>query len=257
MLNRFKIVLIATGFNLFFEYSMRGSGGLFQKGFFLLFFFYMSYYSLCEDLIVKYRITNKQLIVIAFCFGVVPEAFLTGALFAPPLLFGVNVVRFLFINMVRWSCLQGLVTFYFATRIVQRDWNHKRLSHLGWGIRLAYIGGVSLLMFVSSPVLPKGSATGYFVVFATIIGGAAYVKNQLKKPQQPVYTFQKSVILDFVSFGSVLVFFILGTFVATTQTLVEGSLLNPLAASVSTAWTVVVFIGVIIYYIVHRKQVTI
>jgi len=139
-MNRFKIVLLATGFNLLFEYSMRGFGGLFRRGFFLLLFLYLSYYSVVEDLIVRYRITNRQLIVVAFCFGVIPEAFLTGVLFAPPLVLGVNIPQFLFINIVWWWCLQGLVTFYFATRIVQRNWNHRRLGKFGWGIRLGYIG---------------------------------------------------------------------------------------------------------------------
>lgn len=256
-MNRFKIVFLAAGFNLLFEYSMRGFGGLFRRGFFLLLFLYLSYYSLVEDLIVRYRITNRQLIVVAFCFGVVPEAFLTGVIFAPPLVLGVNILQFLFINIVWWWCLQGLVTFYFATRIVQRNWNHRRLGTFGWGIRLAYLGGVALLYFITSPVLLKGPVIGYLVVFATIVLGVVYLKLHLTKPQQDMYTFQKSAILDFVSFGSVVVFLVLGTFVATTQTLVDGSLLNPLAAYLSAVWTVVVFIGVLIYYVIHKKQVTI
>ena len=256
-MNRFKIVLLATAFSLLFEYSMRGIGGLFHRGFFLLFFLYTSYYSLVEDLILKYRITNRQLIVVAFCFGVVPEAFLTGVLFVPPLFMGVNVVRFLFINIVWWGSLQGLLTFYFATRIVPRDWNHRKLGVFGWGIRLTFIGSVSLLSFVGSPVLPKGPLIGYFTVGATLIVGAVYLKLQLAKPQQDVYTFHKSVILDFLSFGSVIIFLVLGTFAATKQTLVEGSLLNPLAAQLSTAWTVIVVSGILLYYVLHRKQITI
>ncbi len=255
MTNRFKIVLVATVFNLLFEYSMHGTG-LFQRGFFLLFFFYFSYYSLVEDLIVTYRITNRQLIIIAFCFGVIPEAFLTGVLFLPPLVLGVNI-SYLFITLVWWGCLQGLVTFYFATRLVRRDWNHRRLGPFGWGIRLAYIGGVALFSFVSSPVLPKGPITGYFIVFVTIILGVAYLFHALTKPQQDIYTFQRSVLLDILSFASVFVFLILGTFVATTQTLVGGSLINEVAAQLSTVWTVVVFCGVIIYYVLHKKQITI
>ncbi|KYK36209.1 MAG: hypothetical protein HXS46_06185 [Theionarchaea archaeon] len=257
MANRYKIVLLAAAFSLLFEYSMRGIGGLFRSGFFLLFFLYCSYYSLVEDLIVRYRITNKQLLVVAFCFGVVPEAFLTGAIFAPPLNLGVNIARFFFINIVWWGCLQGLVTFYFATRIVQRDWNHRTLGYFGWGIRLAYIAGVSVLTFFRSPVLPRGPLTGYIIVFFTIALGVVYLKHTLKSPQQDVYAFRKSALLDFLSFGSVFVFLGLGTFVATTQTLVEGSLLNLLASQVSTVWTVIVFCGVVIYYVHRRKQITI
>ena len=256
MTNRFKIVLVATVFNLLFEYSMRGTG-LFQRGFFLLFFLYFSYYSLVEDLIVKYRITNRQLIILAFCFGVIPEAFLTGVLFLPPLIVGVNMLYFLFINVVWWGCLQGLLTFYFATRLVRRDWNHRRLSWFGWGIRLTYIGCVALSSFVYSPVLPKGPVAGYVVVFVTIIVGVAYLYHVLRNPQQDVYTVHRSALLDLLSFASVCVFLILGTFVATTQTRVGGSLINGLAAQWSTVWTVIVFCGVIIYYVVHKKQITI
>jgi hypothetical protein len=257
MINRFKIVLLATAFNLLFEYSMRGIGGLFHRGFFLLFFLYMSYYSLVEDLILKYRITNKQLLIIAFCFGVIPEAVLTGVIFQPPLFLGVNISRVLFITIVWWGCLQGLITFYFATRIVERNWNHRRLGRYSWGIRLLYIAGVSVFYFVTSQVVPKGSLTRYLVVLAIIVLGVVYLRKKLTGPQQNIYPFQKSVILDFLSFGSIFVFLGLGTFVATTQTLVEGSLINPLAAQLSTVWTVAVGIGVLVYYALHRKQITI
>lgn len=256
-MNRFKIVLLATTFSMLFEYSMRGIGGLFHEGFFLLFFLYTSYYSLVEDLILKYRITNTQMIIIACCFGLVPEAFLTGAIFAPPLFLGINIFRFLFISIVWWGCLQGIVTFYFATRIVKRDWNHRKLGSFGWGIRLTYIAGISLLNFVRSPLLPKGSITGYGVVLTIIVLGCVYLKKQLREPQKDPYTCQKSPILDFVSFGSVCVFVILGTFVATTYTLVEGSVLHVKAAQLSSTWTVIVFIGVIMYYLLHRRQITI
>ncbi|MGD2248321.1 MAG: hypothetical protein PVF58_07920 [Candidatus Methanofastidiosia archaeon] len=257
MINRFKIIFVATVFNILFEYSMRGIGGLFQRGFFLLFFLYLSYYSLVEDLIVKYKITNKQLIIIAFCFGVIPEAFLTGSIFSPPLFVGINIPRFIFINLVWWGCLQGLITFYFANRIVNRAWNHRKLHNFGWGIRITYIACVSLFTFFASPILPKGPVMGYIVVFGTIAAGVIYLKKTLIAPQQDAYPFERSHILDFLSFGSIIIFIILGTFVATTQTLVEGSLLNAKAAQLSTAWTVVVFIGVVIYYLSHKKQITI
>jgi hypothetical protein len=257
MINRFKIVLLATVFSILFEYSMRGIGGLFHRGIFLLFFLYLSYYSLVEDLIVKYKITNKQLIIIAFCFGVIPEAFLTGSIFSPPLYMGINISRFIFINFVWWGFLQGLVTFYFANRIVNRTWYHRKLNYFGWGIRIIYIACVSIFTFFASPVLPKGPVIGYIVVFGTIALGFIYIKKNLTTPQQDVYPFEQSYILDFLSFGSVIIFIILGTFVATTQALMEGSLLNVKAAQLSSAWTVVVFIGVIIYYLFHKKQITI
>jgi hypothetical protein len=87
--------------------------------------------------------------------------------------------------------------------------------------------------------------------------GVAYLYHALKNPQQDVYTFHRSALLDLLSFASVFVFLILGTFVATTQTHVGGSLINGLAAQWATVWTVMVFCGVIIYYVLHKKQITI
>lgn len=258
--NKFKIVFLATVFNLLFEFAFRGVAGLFSyKELFipLLFLLYFSYFWIVEELILKYRITNKQLLVVAFTFGVLPMAFLTGALFAPPLVMGVNFVRLIFINIVWWGTMQGLITFYFANRIVKRDWGRPRMGKLGWWMSIGFIVAVHLLSFLRSPILPRGPLIGYLVVLIIVLLGVGYLKKHLTKSQQNVYQFEKSPILDFLSFGSVFVFLCLGIFVATRPILVEGTFISPLATRLATIWSYIVFLGVIIYYLKNKKQITI
>lgn len=91
--NRWKVILLSALFNLSFEYSMRGLGGLFKPVVFLplfLFGFYFTLYAMLEDLIVRFRLHNYQLVLAAFLYGIFPMAFGTGALFANPQFYGIN-----------------------------------------------------------------------------------------------------------------------------------------------------------------------
>ncbi|MEM3726573.1 MAG: hypothetical protein QXK98_06920, partial [Candidatus Bathyarchaeia archaeon] len=72
-MNRWNIVLAATGFNLLFEYSMRGINDLNLRPLLPLFLFwvYFPYFALLEDSITKYRLKDYNIVIAGFFFGTV------------------------------------------------------------------------------------------------------------------------------------------------------------------------------------------
>lgn len=257
--NKFKIVFLATAFNLLFEYAFRGPMGLFiwRRFFVSLFLLYFAYYWIAEGLIRKYRLTNRQLMVVAAVFGILPMAFLTGSLFGQPLVLGVNLSRLFLIEIVWWGVLQGLLTFYFATRIVKRDWTGSPMTSLGWAVSAGFIIFLNLRSFLSSRTLPRGPLIGYIIVAAIVILGLRYLRRRLKASQQAPYECRKSPFLDFLAFGTVAVFLFLGTFVARNIAPVEGQVVNAAAGRLATIWSFVVFAGVVLYRLKTKKAISI
>lgn len=259
MSSRIKIILLATLFNLSFEFAFRGAEGILaHRGLlFVLFFIYFAYFSIVEDLIRRYRPTNAQLLVVAFCFGLLPITFLTGVIFQKPLFLGVNVGNMLFVNAVWWWATQTILTFYFATRLVPRNWDEPLMGRLGWILSVGYILAVHLGNFRHSVVLPRGPGIGYLVAIILFFACLGYLRRNLPKSSRSVYPAEKSLFLDILAFGTVLVFLFLGFAVASHPILVKGSLVSVLSVRLGTGWTIITFVGLVFYYLVARKQVTV
>lgn len=256
MLNGTRIIFLATVFNLSFEYSMRGIQGILDRGLiFFLFLLYFAYYAIVEDLILRYRITNKQMVIVGFTFGLIPQTFITGVIFGGPLLLGVNVGRVLFIGIVWWGILQGLLTFYFATRLVPRNWERPPMGKLGWTLSIGYILFFTLLVFRNSSELTRGPGIGYLISILLFLAGVSYLFSVLGESQQPPYPAEDFLLLKSAAYGTVIVFLLLGTFIATTQGLTQGANLNVTAMRLSLGWTVVVFLMVLGHYWRNRRQV--
>lgn len=255
--NHVKIVLVAVVFNILFEYSMRGAGGFaLHKGFMLILpVIYFSYFMIVESLIRKYRITNKQLFAVAFCFGILITTFFSGNIFAGPALLGINWPWFLFVNIVWWGIIQGLLTFYLATRIVKRDWTEESMGRRGFVLSSAVILFFLLLAFFTGA--PKGLPIGYITSIVLFLIAFRYLRKRLRKPQQEPYEVQRSRFLDVLAFGTAIVFFLSGTFIATSQMNVNASLISPEALRLMIGWTALMAVGVAGYYIKQRKQITI
>lgn len=256
MSNGTKIIFLATIFNLSFEYSMRGIQGILDRGLvFFLFLLYFSYYAIVEDLILRYRITNKQMVIVGFTFGLVPQTFITGVIFEGPLLFGVNIGRLIFIGIVWWGILQGLITFYFATRLVHRNWDRTPMGRLGWILSLGYILFFTLVVFSRAPGVMKGPGIGYLVSLLLLVLGLLYLFRALGESQQAPYPSEEFTLLKTAAYGTIIVFLLLGTFIATPKGLTQGTNLNVTAMRLSLGWSVVVFLAVLVHYWRNRCQV--
>ena len=261
MLTRTKIVLVATLFNLSFEFAFRGfKGMLIRPGLILfLFFTYFAYFTIVEHLIRKYKITNKQLLLVAFCYGLLPMTFLTGAIFTPPLILGVNIIVVLGVNIIWWGFIQGLLTFYLTNRLVKRNWNEPLSSPTALRIAALYLILSMAINFYKSTVLPKGTGIGYLTVFVLFFAIYMYLKSKLKQPQQPPYEFQRSRLLDLIAVVSIVVFAYSGLVLAKEVSLQShaGSVFSTKSASATTLWTQIASVGIIIYYLKNRKQITV
>ena len=183
--NKIKIVILTVIFNLLFEYSIRGFYGLFlHKGLIILLItLYFSYFMIVDSLIRKFRINNLQILIVSFCFGTLIVTFFAGNIFINPTYVGVNIPKFFFVNIVWWGFLQALLTFYLATRIVQRDWNEKPMGRLGFFIYSGYIIVFLIFTFIFVET-PKGTLLGYIFSLTFFISGLLYLKIKLKKPQK-------------------------------------------------------------------------
>ncbi len=261
MSTKFKIVLIATLFNLSFEFAFRGVAGLrvIPHFFWFLFLFYFAYFSIVEDLIRRYHITNKQLLLVAFCFGLLPETFLTGSAFMPPLVAGLNWYVIFFVNIVWWGFIQGLLTFYLANRLVKRSWNEPFMGKLGWILSVLYLGGIIAINFFHSQTLPRGPKGAYIIVLIMFLGLLIYLKSKLTAPQQPVYEFQKSALLDIVSLAAVIGFLYSGAVLARQAIFdsTSNSVISLASKTFLNRFTAIIFVVMLIYYMVKKKPITI
>lgn len=257
--NKFKIVSLATLFNLFFEYSVGGVDRIFAKPMTIVYLtlIYFCLFAMLDDLIRRFKLNNLQIAVFAIGYGILPELYLTGSVFGKPLLLGINWQAFLTINVIWWGVLQSLVTLYFANRLVARRWSEGYMGWLGWGLCIAYIVGLCAVSFIASPTLRKGPFEGYIVATVCQIGCAVYLFFSIRKPGREAYDFKPHVILDVVAFGTVLVFLGIGTFVAGRHaTMQAGQMLKTNALLDATIWSFVVLAGVALYYGVARRRIT-
>lgn len=168
MNNRYRVISIATIFNLLFEYSMRGINDLLTHPVPLLFLFgvYFSYFTMLEDLIARYRLKDYHLVGIGFLFGLISGLMLPSGIFTPPLFLGVNWINLLFINIAWWGILQGILTFYIANRIAPRDWNHRLLSKTEWCISLLVLLSILLLFRLKAVNVPRVGFLGSLTVIS-------------------------------------------------------------------------------------------
>ena len=118
-LSHWKIVFAAVSFNLLFEYSMRGVNNLVADPLLLLFLFlvYFPYFTILEDFITKYRLKDHNIVIAGFFFGTAFTLFVPATQFVEPQALGINWTAFLFVNIFWWGTIQGVLTFYIATRL--------------------------------------------------------------------------------------------------------------------------------------------
>lgn len=261
--NRLKIVLLATIFNLSFEYSMRGFYGFFKSILpFFLFGFYFTLYSMLEDLIVHFKVKNYQLVLAAFLYGIFPMAFATGILFNRPLFLGIAWGSLIYIGFLWWGIAQAIFTFYFANRLVRRDWNHPKMGKVGWFLAIAYNVMVLTWMKAVNPHFVPVQPIAYLVFALIALITALFLWQNLKKNKdRKPWQFEPSKMMDFLSFGSFIIFVFLGTYFGGGQVVeprAGGSHVNLTAVKIVHVWTIIYTTTFLAYrFLVRKKEITI
>jgi len=261
--NRYRLILFCALFNLLFEYSARGIGEFTTRPLFVLSLFgiYLTYFAMLEDLIVRFRLRNSQIFVAAFLYGLFPTGFLTGNLFnrniyGGILLADVNVGTLIIIGVLAWGVVQGMITLYLANRLSPRDWNHPRMGKVGWGLVIAYQLIVMIIAF-SNPRAPRGTPRGLLLCGVLVAVAGLSLYRSLGSPRPQVQPFRPSRLMDFLAFGSVFVFVILGTFFASGPTIVTSQPLNLLAVTLENIWVFLCGIAFFSYRLWKRSDVTV
>lgn len=261
-LNRWKIVLAAVGFNLLFEYSMRGINNLAVRPALPLFLFlvYFPYFAILEDLIIKHRLKDYNVVVAGFFFGTVFTLFIPATQFVEPQAFGVNWTALLFVNFFWWGMFQGVLTFYIATRIFPRDWNHKLLSSKQRIALLSMLIAVGLLYRISIqvniPQAPQIRPEAYTVIAIVLTITAFIFRITLPKQNNPTVQ-HKEKIIDLISVLTIVLLVFCAVFLTEDPTQINVHSVNATAVRVVIPWTIISALIMGIHRIYTRRPIPI
>ena len=225
-----------------------------------LFGLYFAYFAIAEDLMVRFKLTNLQVVLLGLVFGIFAESVLTGNLFNPWIFYGVRVAginlgSLLIIGVAAWGFIQGNVTFYFANRIEPRDWNHPRMGPLGWLLCLGYEGFIAVLS-QRNPVTPRGTWVSDLGVVGLELVVLVVFLTSLRSRRRGDLKFQPLPLLDLLAFGSLIIFIVLGTFVGGAK-IVTSLPLNREAAVLETIWAVIVTVIFLSYRLERRAEIVV
>ncbi len=240
--NRIAIVGIATGFNLLFEYSLRGLNNLTRQPALplVLLVAYASLFVMQDDLIRRWRLKDYHLVVLAFTYGTVYQCLVSGAAFVEPSAFGLNWGTLLFTVVVWWGLLQSILTFYIANRVTPRDWQVNPLPWYGWAVALAVNVGV-IFLFQRSDLIPTGTPVGYLMMLIVACAAGWLIARMRPWPSdEPPAEFQPRSLLDMVGTLSVVLFAFSAVFLRGGEVVArEASIVNAQAENIIVAWTIV------------------
>lgn len=263
MSNRFRLVFYCALFNLLFEYSARGIKEFTNRPLFMLALFgiYFTYFAMLEDLIVRLKLTNYQILLTAFLYGLFPTAFLTGNLFNRDIyggivVAGINVGTVVIVGILAWGVVQGMITLYLANRLSPRDWDHPKMGRAGWALAVVYQLVVTAIA-QSNPYRPRGTPLGYLLCGILVVVAAGLLFKSIRSSTGQVQPFRPSRVMDLLAFGSVVVFLILGTFLAFGPTIVTSQPLNLFAVTLENIWVFLCGIAFFAYRFWKRSDVTV
>jgi len=261
--NRIALIVVCALFNLSFEYSARGIAELITRpGFTLaLFGIYLTYFAMLEDLMVRFRLTNRELFLAAFLYGLFPIAFFTRNLFNPDIykgimVLGVNLGTLTIVGILAWGVVQGVITLYLANRIWARDWDHPRMGVIGWILALGY--QVTIIVYAhANPNAPRATPMGYVVFGVLVVVSAILLTRSLSGPRPQPPPFQRSVVMDLLAVGSLLLFLVLGTLFVSKEKIVTSQPLNLLAVTLENWWTILCGLVFFVYRALRRSDVAV
>jgi hypothetical protein len=257
--NSWKTVLVATAFNLLFEYSIRGINNLLVQPVlpFILFTVYFTLFTMLNELITRYRLRDYHLILASFFFGTAYQFLVSGAALLPPLTLGVNWISLLFVVAVWWGILQSVITFYISNRICPRDWNHE-LSKAGW-VAALLINCLMVLLFQASGAIPRANMLQITLMVSIMIISAlafkATLPNRIQRSSSAI--FNRSSALDFLSALTVIIFFVCAVFLTFDSVRANTSNVNATSTSIVIGWTTILAFIVLAYRLYYKKPISV
>ncbi|MFX0071826.1 MAG: hypothetical protein ACFFAO_12115 [Candidatus Hermodarchaeota archaeon] len=210
-----KRILICVIFNLILEYWVHSIIGFLNPILTIsLFLLYLSYFSILEDLIIRFKLRDHHVLLVGFIFGLFHETFTTGSVFNEPFFLGINLFYLILANIFWWGILQSVFALYFANSIIERSEVDKKMGPIGWILAIAF-NILLLLGRVLEGTLPEGSVLGY-TISLIIMGVALVIFILIKKPDE-ILEIERVKMIDILLkvqiiialiMGSILIFFI-------------------------------------------------
>ncbi len=252
-----KRVLVATLFNLAFEYSLRGLVSIRFMPLlpFILFVSYFTLFTLVEDLIARFKLKDYQLMILAFFYGTIYDSWISGVNFLPPLFLGVNWVNFFVVNFFWWGLLQAILTFYLAGRIAPRNWQEPLLTKRSWVICLV-IQFLIIGLFQKSGVIVYGSSFGKLMMLIVLLVIFFIFKKQIRKNELVVGEFLPSRFLDFLAIATFF-FFLFCALSAKNLQQIGTSIISPVNYKLVSRWTFILGLLLLFYRLKTKKEISI
>ena len=256
--HQWLLILAATLFNLLFEYSLRGINALFSDPLQLLtlFVLYFSLFTLVEDLIVRFRLRDYHFPVMAFFYGTLYQFFASGSAFFRPGFLGVDWVTLVLVNIVMWASVQGVLTFYLATRVFPRGPHTPLLSERGWALALI-VNLLALALIHTGSHIPAPGMIPSVVLMVILIVTAVLFRWQVKKTEwRSAYVpFRKSTILDLLCLFTIVIFFFSALVLVHDPVKPYTALYNATAWIVGMVWAFVVAVILLIYRVMKGDPI--
>jgi len=280
-----KRVLVATGFNLLFEYSLRGVNDLAGHPALLVFLFllYFPYFLLLDEWVRRRRAAAMSVAAAGFAFGSFSALFLPGSMFDPARPLGINWSAFWFVNIVWWATLQGVLTLYLAVRLVPRRVDESCLKPWQSGLILVWLVGM-LLVFragIKAPSVIRPPAGACVLVLGAAALGLAWWLSRaraeagaraLSEPPPaghsdgatkrsedgapvPETTAQPSRFLDSLLIATVLVFLFCMLVLIRDPAQVSIHRVNVTALRVVIGWTTLLFLATCFHAVITRRPI--
>ena len=239
--SRWGPILVATAFSLLLEYAVRGLSSLtaFPLLLPLLATAYASYFTLVQDLVIRFRLRDRHLVGVAFFAGTVYVFTVSGLALVPPLVLGVNWFAILFVPLVWWAALQTLLGRYLAGRFLGNDAGLAPLPPAGRVVGLAIQAGV-ILLFQLSGRIPPLTPVAAGVLILLLIGSASAVKITLPSRDEPFPVINPNPVWDILAGASVIVFLACGLLPAGEPALMGPFTVNRTALQVVVFWSLLV-----------------
>jgi hypothetical protein len=205
---------------------------------------YTTYFLMLEDLVARYRLRDHHVLIAGAIFGLWHETFTTGSVFNPGNPTGVNPVVVFISTVFWWGTLQSVIRLYFANRFFgARDWNHKRLGRVGWGLCLVFS-----LQAVQTTLRLNGSTVSGYVTSLSLLAIAALTLIRIEKPGTAV-PFRKSRFLDALVAVHIASCLCIG--------LLFGSIQNPTTTIGFVAWSIVFGVLVALHRLTSKKNISV
>ncbi len=258
-LGRWNILLAAAGFNLLFEYSIRGYSTFLLHPLLPVFLFtqYIAIFAMLNDIIVKFKLSSLTLIFATWPIGLIPMVLGTGIVFYKPQFLGINIVALLFVELCWWWLLQGVITLYFANRITARDW--KPMTQFEWAFTAGYFVGSFIIIRLAFPPTHSGSLLGWISIIIIFLTSLLAFVCLVKISKNTLQDFKRDKTLDFLSFGSIAVFIFIGTYLGGNSSFdtISSAYLNHIARNLIILWSIFCAVVLGIRRLICRQEVSI